>query len=652
MSELHPDGAAGKPIPFTLAESSAHGRERLRIGLWLIIGYVALVGLVLVPVLILLWLAVRAFPLLEGVPSCLLTLLAVFYGADVVRALHRSAESNIDQALLLREQDAPGLYTLIDSVRVCVGGPGLHEVVLSNRLNASASQRTPFLWLGKTRHTVEIGLPLLCLLPADQVGAIIAHEFGHLMGRHGLLGRRIENLRQCLIRLQESLSKPDASSAYHWRWPHRISRSVLRAFLQWYVPRLDAESFAARRAGEYAADQVAARWDGAQTIIQALYSLEVAELFLHYEFWPALWSQARHSPIPSGAPFSQLLIGDFQGGLAADQAMEWIFHALRAPTCDRDSHPSLHDRVTRLGSDTQNETISPVLGGVPRLLMSESFLRDAAVKMDADWLKDAESTWKQHHQDWRKTVAAHDALRLRATTQRLSEWDWLAMSERSRRLADPSWEDEMRQAYALAPDNPDVLHAMGVMHQQFGQLEEATRCLESAIELDRMETLRCSRLLTRLSLARGDAPAAARHRRLADEAARQQRNINAEFSSVNEDDVLLPHGMSLHRLREIEQDLRPISQYADRIWIVKKTSRIDSGLNRYVIIVVAGTGGWRHTWERLMMRGGRRQDICRGLAEHLNLNLPATPLWYFCTPADPLVRRLSKEALPSCGPGL
>lgn len=647
MSELRADEGKSHPMPFTGSVDLTHWRERMRIDLWLAMGYVAVGGLVLLPVLGMLWLAVRAFPLLEGVPSALLVLLATFYGVDVVRALRRPVDRACDDGVLPRKQDAPGLYALIDSVRARVAGPDLHRVVLSNRLNASVSQRARFPWLGTTRHTMEIGLPLLSLLPARQAGAIIAHEFGHLMGRHGLLGRRIEDLRQCLIRLQESLSKPGASAAYHWRWPHRISRSGLRAFLQWYVPRLDARSLAVRRAGEYVADQAAARWEGPQAIIQALYSLEVAECYLRHEFWPGVWNQARHLPAPGGSPFSQLLMGKAMEGLAPDQAMEWAYHALRTPTREEDTHPSLHDRVTRLGAETGAVALPIPSGGDIQLLLSESFLRDAAAKMDAQWSKDAEPAWQRHHQDWQGTVAAHEALRLRATTQRLSVWDWLAMSEKSRCLEDPAWEEELRRAYALAPDNPEVLHAMGVAHHHSGRLEEAAQCLERAMELDRMETLRCSRVLTRLSLLRGDLRAAAQHRSRADEAARYQGNIDAEFGSVNADDELAPHGLSLRDLRQIEQDLRPMSHYAERIWIVKKTSRIDSGFSRHVFVVVAGRRGLRHALDRLLMRGSPQQEVCRRMAENLGVNLPALPLWYFCTSEDPLARRLTREGTPS-----
>ncbi len=634
-------------MPPAKSVDSAHWRERLRISIWLIIGYAVIAALVLLPILALLWLAVYSFPLLEGAPAALLALFAVFYGVDVIRALHPPpAESGCEDALVLRESDAPGLYALIDSVRICVGGPALHTVVLSNRLNASISQRAPLLWLGKTRHTMEIGLPLLCLLPAGQIGAIIAHEFGHLMGQHGLLGRRIHVLRRCLIGLQENLSESGAATSQYWRWFHRISCSGLLLFLRWYVPRLDARSFAVRCAGEYVADRAAARWDGAQTFVQALYSLEVAECYLHFEFWPRLWDEARHSSTPCGDPFSQLLSGKTMDSLALDQATEWIYHALRATTGNEDTHPSLHDRVIQLGADTRTATVASPIGGVAHLLLSDSFLHDAAAKMDAQWAKAVEPDWKHYRQGWQETVAAHEALRLRATTQRLRAWDWLDMSDKSRRLSDPSWEEELRHAHTLAPDNPDVLYALGVAHQKQGRLEEAAGCLARAIELDKMETLRCSRALTRLSLVRGDLPAAAQHRLRADEAVRHQRAIDAELCAVHEDDELAPHGLPLHRIRQVEQDIQPIAHYAERIWLVKKVSRIDSGFSRYVFVVAAGTQGWRYALDRLLMRGGSRQEICRRLADNLRLDLPTIPLWHFCTPEGVFARRLVQDGIP------
>lgn len=624
-----------------------HWQERLRIWHWLAIGYVAIAGLVLLPILALLGLAVYVFPGLQGAAMALLVLVVIFYGIAFFRALQRPAEYGLEEALVLREKDAPGLYALINSVRDCLGGPELRRVVLSKRLNASISQRASFPWLGKTQQTMEIGLPLLCLLPAGQVGAIIAHEFGHLRGQHGLLNKRIQDLRQLVIRLEENLAEFDEFSLHHWRWFHRFSCSGLHLFLRWYVPRLDARSFAVQRAGEYVADQVAARWSGRRTIIQALYSLELAGCYLHQEFWPRLWAEARYSSMPCGAPFSQLSSGKCMDDLAPEQATEWVYHALRTPTSEEDTHPSLHDRVSRLGANTRTLRVCSLLGGVPHQLFSEPFLQDAVAKMDAQWLKNAEPDWAHHHQDWKETVAAYESLRLRATIQRWSARDWLAMSDKSKRLGESSWEEELQHAYALAPDNPDVLYAIGLARQQQGKLEVAAECLQQVIKLDPMEALRCSRALTRLSLARGDMLTAARHRLRADAEARLHKDIDTEFGTVYESDDLVPHGLPLYRIRQIQRELRAISHYAEHIWLVKKQSRIDGGFSRYAFVVVTGTRGWRYALDRLLMRGGRRQDICRRLAANLRPDLPAMPLWHFCTVGTPLAQWLAKsEMLP------
>lgn len=640
------NGADSSPS-LTKSLELTHWRERLRVWCWLAIGYVAIAGLALLPILALLGLALYVFPWLQGAAMALLILVVIFYGIAFFRALQRPAEYGLEEALALRKQDAPGLYALIDSVRDCIGGPKLSRVILSKRLNASISQRASFPWLGKTQQTMEIGLPLLCLLPVGQVGAIIAHEFGHLMGKHGLLNKRIQDLRQLLIRLEENLAEFGESSSLYWRWFHRVSCSCLHLFLRWYVPRLDARSFAVQRAGEYVADQVATRWRGGRIIIQALYSLELAGCYLHQEFWPRLWAEARYSSMPCGAPFSQLTSGKGIGDLGPEQATEWIYHALRAPTGEEDTHPSLHDRVSRLGANTRTLRGCSLIGGVPHQLFSEPFLQDAAAKMDAQWLKNAEPDWAHHHQDWKETVAAYESLRLRATTQRLSARDWLAMSDKSRRLGAHSWVEELQQAHALAPDNPDVLYAIGLARQEQGRLEVAAEYLQQAIELDPMETLRCSRALTRLSLARGDMLTAARHRLRADAAARLQKDIDTEFGTVYEGDDLALHGLPLYRIRQVERDLRAISHYAEQIWLVKKQSRIDGGFSRYVLVVVTGVRGGRYVLDRLLMRGGRRQEICQRMAANLSPNLPTVPLWHFCTAETPLAQRLAKsEMLP------
>jgi Zn-dependent protease with chaperone function len=622
-------------------------RERSRMGRWVAMGYASIAALVLVPVLTLLGVAACVYPLLGGVPSALLVLLAAFYGVDTVKALRGPADSDDKEALTLREQDAPALFALMDSVRARVGGPVVSKVVLSNRLNASVSQRTSFPWIGRTRHTMDIGLPLLCLLPAEQIGAIIAHEFGHLKGQHGLLSRRVYGLRQCLIRLQEAPPEAKPSPLRYANQLRRVSCAGLRLFLRWYVPLLDAKTFAVRRAGEYVADQVSTRWDGPQTAIDALYSLELAERYMALELWPGVWRQARHSPTPAGDPFAQLAFGTPMQDLDAARATEWVYHALRARTGDDDTHPSLRDRVTQMGADTQTITLSMPDAAAHRRILSEPFLREAVAALDRQWLSAAESDWHCHHQRWQDTVAAHEALRLRSTTQRLSGWDWLAMSARSRSLQLPTWEDELERAHALEPDDPDMLYAMGIAHQERGELASAVDFLTRAMELDRREVMRCSRELTCLSLTQGDAQATAKHRQRADEMFAFQALVDEELSRIQSDDELAVHDLSLHRFRQVQKDLRPMLHHAQQIWLVKKISRTDGEFSRYGLVVMAGTTGWRYAVNRLLLRGGRQREICRRIAANLHLDLPSTPLWYFCKPNDPLAWRLSSDEMPA-----
>ncbi|WP_445658288.1 M48 family metalloprotease [Achromobacter sp. NCFB-sbj8-Ac1-l] len=642
------EGLPGAGIP-PADENAAYGQERLRIWLWLALGYAGIASLVLGPAVILLWLAIKIFPVLEGVPSAISVLAAAFHVIGTLRALRRSfAPPTVHEGQQLRPKDAPALFHLIDAVRLRVSGPALSSVVLSNRLNASISQHARIPLAGKTSHTMEIGLPLLCFLPPEQIGAVIAHEFGHLVGRHGLLTRRIHALRHCLTNLQHELSITSLSSFSLSRWTHLISCFGLHRFLCWYVPRLDARTFAVRRAGEYVADGISARWDGPQTAIQALYSLAIADAYLAAEFWPRVWRQARHSLTPIGDPFTQLALFTNPKGIAPAVATEWLYHALRPLSIDDDTHPALADRAKHLGADLNAATACQAHASALHLVLPAGLIHQATEKMDAQWLNAIESDWGDHHRHWQETLTQREVLHLRHATQRFSAHDWLALAENSRLLLEPSRQEELQHALELAPDDPNVLYAVGCAQRDQGQYEDAARSLERAMELNRHEELRCSRALTLLSLARGDAPATARHRYRADEAFKRRTLVAQELHAIHPDDTLEPHGLPLRQCRQLLEDIKPIRRFSLRVWLVRKISRSDNDLSRYAFVVVLRSGGWRRQVSRLTTGNGDLQrESYERLAQSLSVDLPTAPLWHFCYPDDLLPRRLSRDGMPA-----
>ena len=100
------------------------------------------------------------------------------------------------QGLPVTETDAPRLFELIEKVRRKTGAPRPDRVLIDGELNAAVWQQPRLGLLGWHRNHLILGLPLMMGLSTRQLGAVIAHEFGHLHSAHGKLGQWIYRTRR------------------------------------------------------------------------------------------------------------------------------------------------------------------------------------------------------------------------------------------------------------------------------------------------------------------------------------------------------------------------------------------------------------------------------------------------------------------------
>lgn len=75
----------------------------------------------------------------------------------------------------LKREDQPRLFAFIDAICTALRAPRPREVAIDNRVNASASLRSPL----SRDLRLTIGMPLFAGLNARQLGGVLAHEFGH-----------------------------------------------------------------------------------------------------------------------------------------------------------------------------------------------------------------------------------------------------------------------------------------------------------------------------------------------------------------------------------------------------------------------------------------------------------------------------------------
>src|SRR6185503_13477577 len=101
----------------------------------------------------------------------------------------------------LSEDNAQPLLALISELREALNGPSVHHVLLSDEFNAGIVQIPRFGMFGWLQNYLIVGLPLLQALSPQEFRAVLAHEFGHLSGRHGKFSGWIYRQRESWIQI-------------------------------------------------------------------------------------------------------------------------------------------------------------------------------------------------------------------------------------------------------------------------------------------------------------------------------------------------------------------------------------------------------------------------------------------------------------------
>ncbi|QAY75223.1 M48 family metalloprotease [Sphingosinicella sp. BN140058] len=305
------------------------------------------------------------------------------------------------EGFAVTQSEAPELYRRIDRVRDAVKGPRIHDVRITEAMNAAITQYARFLFL-PSRNVLLLGLPLLQALEAREVDAVIAHEMGHFAGRHGRTAAFIYHVRTRWMQLAERL-------------PTGIVAAGLRRFFAWYGPWFAAYSFVLARRQEYEADARAAAIVGPETMSNALVRLECQTARWH-SGWSLIWSQAVERPDPPASPYR--LLATTALGEEDESAANTLARALAENPDLDDTHPSLAQRLAALGETPRLPP--PIVFPAADALLG-SALPDIVDRLDAAWHAVAAPAWAEDYQAHVDMRAERAALEARAAEEALDE---------------------------------------------------------------------------------------------------------------------------------------------------------------------------------------------------------------------------------------
>lgn len=475
----------------------------------------------------------------------------------------------------LQREDAPALFELIERVRAKVRGPAIDHVLLDGEMNACIVQLPRFGLLGGSVNYLVVGLPLLMALDTRRFGAVLAHEYGHLRGGHGRFAAWVYRSRQSWARLHDGLSADPGPAG--WATNH---------FLNWYVPRFSARTFALARQDEYEADRVAGQIAGNSAMASALIEMAVKSVWVDEHFWPGHARTAAGSPTPLG-PFTSL-----RRGLALPLDPAFARQALRSalktlPAVD-DTHPGLRDRLEALGEPQS----LPAAWSEKSAMCLLADRRRWMERFDRQWCRDHATGWKRlhayHARVSQRLQALRDATRHGGSA---SAEQWCEMAELQLRQ-DPLGNAPAalacyERALALSPELARALRGSVVtLPQTSPQRLQRIAQLHDAGPSDRWWA--ASQAVAQLEpmLAAGTADLAqlkAWRERLKD-AEQAEQALWQELTESPLAEGVAAHDLSDFELGELRADMTAFSA-VDAAWVLRKHVRASPWRRAYLLVV-------------------------------------------------------------------
>jgi Zn-dependent protease with chaperone function len=357
----------------------------LKVTLLALLGYAVIFGMLFLLVSIvggIGWAALASTSMLVLLVKSKIIFVIVAMIYVLVRALWVTFESPTGYEL--KAKNHPILCEELKSLSNKLQAPTIHQVILTPEYNAAILQLPRLGIFGWHKNTLFLGLELLMSMTPEQARSVVAHELGHLSGKHSRFSGWIYRVRLSWQRVMDGLELQ-----------HNFGADLMRRFFDWYAPTFAAYSFALARANEYNADEVAANLTSKNDMAHALVNTYVIHDLLGEYYWQPFLKLADETPQPTGSPYRQLM-GFLKQHRFENSALEdRIERAMAHKTDHFDTHPALKDRLKAL----QCQPIPPEPVNQSAALKWLGTQLPAIIKdFDQEWLRNNALKWNERFQ--------------------------------------------------------------------------------------------------------------------------------------------------------------------------------------------------------------------------------------------------------------
>ncbi len=293
----------------------------------------------------------------------------------------------------LRPGEAPALGEILASLGRNLQCRPFDEVRATMDFNAGVREIPRLGLFGWPRTILEIGLPLASTLSADELRAVLAHEFAHLSARHGRTGGRIYRLHRTW---SEAFARMQATPAGR---AGRAVRWAVSRFVGWYWPRFHARAMVLSRAQEFHADRVAAEVAGGSTLASALWRIECLNPWFSERFWVDLRGQAEDRPEPPPDVLDRIRSA-LDAPPSPRDAARWTGRGRGRATGNDDTHPAFAERARALGLSGDGigglGFPAPVHPSAAEVFLGAD-LEAVEAELSSRWRRDEQAAWRDRH---------------------------------------------------------------------------------------------------------------------------------------------------------------------------------------------------------------------------------------------------------------